>query len=79
MNGVLRFMAGMRLGDLEDSSTRHKYSDHCYEKKILQLAIEARVPYVVTRNVRDFDGAGRFGIGLIPPADFLKLIRQPQP
>ena len=49
------------------------------DEPILQLAIEARVPYVVTRNVRDFEGTGRFGIEIIQPADFLKLIRQSQP
>lgn len=49
------------------------------DEPILQLAIEAGVPYVVTRNVRDFDGAERYGIELIQPASFLKLIRQQQP
>ena len=46
------------------------------DEPILQLAIEARVPYIVSRNVRDFKGAERYGITIIQPADFLKLIRQ---
>jgi putative PIN family toxin of toxin-antitoxin system len=49
------------------------------DEPILQLAIEARVRYIVSRNVRDFDGAEKFGIEIIQPATFLKLIRQPQP
>lgn len=49
------------------------------DEPIFQLAIEARVPYIVTRNIRDFEGAERFGIVIIQPADFLKLLRQPQP
>lgn len=49
------------------------------DEPIMQLAIEARVRYVVIWNVRDFDGAEKFGIEIIQPADFLKLIRLSQP
>lgn len=46
------------------------------DEPILQLAVEARVPYIISRNVRDFEGADRYGINIIQPADFLNLIRQ---
>ena len=45
------------------------------DEPILQLAFEARVPYITSRNARDFAGAERFGIQVISPSDFLKLIR----
>ncbi|MCW5560250.1 MAG: PIN domain-containing protein, partial [Verrucomicrobiae bacterium] len=48
------------------------------DEPILQLAVEAGVRYVVSRNVRDFDGAGRFSIEILQPAAFLKLVRQPR-
>ena len=47
------------------------------DEPILQLAVEARIPYIVSRNIRDFEGAECYGITIIQPADFLKLIRQP--
>lgn len=46
------------------------------DEPILQLAIEAQVAYIVTRDVRDFEGAEHYGIHIIQPADFLHLIRQ---
>ena len=49
------------------------------DEPILQLAFEAGVRYVVTCNIRDFAGAERFGIEIVQPANFLKLLRQPQP
>lgn len=45
------------------------------DEPILQLAFEAQVPYIITRNARDFAGAERFGIQVISPSEFLKLIR----
>jgi predicted nucleic acid-binding protein len=45
------------------------------DEPILQLAFEAQVPYIVTRNARDFAGAERFGIQVMSPSEFLKLIR----
>jgi predicted nucleic acid-binding protein len=49
------------------------------DEPILQLAIEARVPYIVTRNAADFAGAEKFGVVIIAPASFLKLIRHSKP
>lgn len=46
------------------------------DEPIVQLDIEAGVPYIVSRNVRDFEGAQHYGITIIQPADFLNLIRQ---
>lgn len=41
---------------------------------VLDLAVAARCDYLVTFNQRDFAGAERFGIRVIPPGEFLKLI-----
>ena len=41
---------------------------------VLELAVEANCPYVVTFNLKDFRGVEAFGIKAILPADFLRLI-----
>ena len=41
---------------------------------ILELAAAASCRYIVTHNLRDFRGADRWGIGAVPPGEFLKLI-----
>ena len=42
---------------------------------VFEVAAAAQAQYIVTHNVRDFIGAGEFGITAIKPADFLALIR----
>jgi len=42
---------------------------------ILELAFAANCRYIVTHNVRDFDGAKQLGIAAIKPGEFLNLIR----
>lgn len=44
--------------------------DHLFE-----LAVAGSCKYVVTHNVRDFRGTERFGIEVVTPGNFLKLIR----
>jgi putative PIN family toxin of toxin-antitoxin system len=41
---------------------------------VLELAIASRSRYIVTYNGKDFVGAGRFGIEIVTPAEFLRLI-----
>jgi putative PIN family toxin of toxin-antitoxin system len=41
---------------------------------ILELAVAAQSAYLITHNIKDFVGAGRFGVRAITPADFLGLI-----
>ena len=41
---------------------------------VLELAIESGAAYVVTFNSRDFEGIQRFGVGVIGPADFLRIV-----
>lgn len=43
---------------------------------ILELAVAARCRYVVTHNLRDFQGMERWGIAAVTPGDFLKLIEK---
>ena len=41
---------------------------------VLELAVAAECEYIVTYNTRDFKGAGRFGVSIVPPINFLKAI-----
>jgi putative PIN family toxin of toxin-antitoxin system len=41
---------------------------------VLDLAVAAQCDYIITHNRRDFAGAERFGIGVISPGRFLRMI-----
>ena len=45
---------------------------------VLELAVEARVDYLVTFNARDFAGAERSGVRVIPPRDLLRKLEDSQ-
>ena len=42
---------------------------------LLELAVAARVEYVVTHNVRDFAGAAAHGVKAITPGQFLRVLK----
>lgn len=42
---------------------------------LLELAVEARADYIVTHNLRHFNGANQFGVTPISPGDFLRRLR----
>ena len=42
---------------------------------VLELAVAAKCPYIVTHNVGDFRKTTDFGINAITPRDFLELLR----
>jgi putative PIN family toxin of toxin-antitoxin system len=42
----------------------------------LQMAVEAKVPLIVTRNLKHLKEAERFGIEVITPAEFLAKLRK---
>ncbi len=44
---------------------------------LLELALAAGCPYIVTHNPRDFHGAEQLGVEAILPGDFLRLIMPP--
>ena len=44
---------------------------------VLELAINANCPYIVTFNIRDFRGSEAFGIQANTPAQFLALLGGP--
>ena len=46
------------------------------DEPIVQLAREAKVPYLVTHNVQDVRGAAQFGVRVVRPAEFLDLLRK---
>lgn len=41
---------------------------------LLELAVAAQAPYLITYNMSDFKGANKFNINIIKPGDFLNLI-----
>ncbi len=43
---------------------------------ILELAVQSQSDYVITYNKRDFSGIEQFGIGLLTPKEFLKLLEE---
>jgi putative PIN family toxin of toxin-antitoxin system len=45
---------------------------------VLEVAVEAGCDFIVTHNVRDFDGAERFGIRVVTPSNFLRLLEGPK-
>ena len=41
---------------------------------VLELAVESGCDYIVTFNGKDFVGADQFGVSVIPPKEFLRII-----
>jgi predicted nucleic acid-binding protein len=41
---------------------------------VLELAVAANCPFIVTFNTRNFGGAEQFGIRIVTPKEFLQLI-----
>ena len=41
---------------------------------ILELAIESESEFIVTYNIKDFEGVFQFGINVVNPKEFLKII-----
>ena len=41
---------------------------------VLEVAVKAQCDFIVTFNDRDFKGVEKFGLRIIKPTDFLKLI-----
>lgn len=44
------------------------------DELVLELAVVAGCPHVVTHNVRDFAGAERFGVTAVTPAEYLRTL-----
>jgi putative PIN family toxin of toxin-antitoxin system len=42
---------------------------------ILELAVASKTKTIVTHNLKDFKGVGKFGIKAIPPLEFLEVIK----
>ncbi|MEO7713979.1 MAG: PIN domain-containing protein [Gemmatimonadaceae bacterium] len=42
---------------------------------LLELAVEAGADFIVTHNLRHFNGADQFGVTPISPGDFLRRLR----
>jgi len=42
---------------------------------VIELAVAGRAQFIVTHNVRDFAGAAEYGIKVIRPHEFLRLLK----
>lgn len=45
---------------------------------VLEVAVEGGCDHIVTHNVRDFEGAERFGIRVVTPGAFLRFLEEPK-
>ena len=45
---------------------------------VLEVAVEGSCHHIVTHNVRDFAGAESFGIGVVTPGAFLRMLEEPK-
>jgi putative PIN family toxin of toxin-antitoxin system len=43
---------------------------------ILDLAVASQCNFIVTHNTKDFSGAEQFGIGVLNPREFLRIIEE---
>ena len=41
---------------------------------VLELAIESKSKFIITYNIKDFEGVSQFGINVINPKEFLQII-----
>ena len=44
------------------------------DELILELAVSAQCDYIVTHNLADFKGVAKFGIKVVTPREFLKIL-----
>jgi putative PIN family toxin of toxin-antitoxin system len=44
------------------------------DEMVLELAVKAGCQSIITYNTRDFAGVGQFGLNLLEPSEFLRLI-----
>lgn len=44
------------------------------DEMVLELAVNAQCNYIVTHNVRDFQGSDQFGVSVVSPKEFLRQI-----
>ena len=42
---------------------------------ILELSVASKTQTIVTHNLKDFKGIGKFGIKAIPPGEFLEVLK----
>ena len=81
---------GLTVGDVENflrylASVAHLQAIHFLLRPFLpdpdddmlfELAVAAGCKYIVTHNIRDFNGSERLGVQAITPGNFLQLTRR---
>jgi predicted nucleic acid-binding protein len=69
------------LDDLADRANRHAifylvrpFLSDPDDELILELAVASASGYIVTHNREDFRDAGRFGVAVLTPGEFLRIL-----
>ena len=79
-------LAGLRRADIDDiidylcRVAEHREIFYLWrpclkdakDDRVLELAVESEVDFIVTHNVRDFSGAEQFGVRVLTPQEFLR-------
>ena len=73
VHGFLRFLASQ--AHLQNISFLWRpFLSDTNDDMILELAVAARCPYILTHNVKDFAGSKQFGVQALTPREFLKTL-----
>ena len=71
VSGLVDYLCGVGRHQIIHFLWRPKLRDPA-DEFILELAVAARCDAIVTHNVRDFAGAGTFGVKVATPAAFIR-------
>ncbi|MBC8244747.1 MAG: putative toxin-antitoxin system toxin component, PIN family [Verrucomicrobia bacterium] len=76
VHGFLRFLASQ--AHLQNISFLWRpFLSDSNDDMILELAVAARCPYILTHNVKDFAGSDQFGVQALTPRKFLETLNNP--
>jgi len=81
---------GLEKGDIEDFldyictiANKRKiyylwrpYLKDLKDDMVLEVAVESGSDFIITHNIKDFPGAEDFGIKVLSPGDFLKIVEK---
>lgn len=73
IDAVLDYLCAVGHRQLIHFLWRPMLRDPC-DELVLEVAVAAGCPYIVSHNVKDFAGAEQFGVTVLPPAEYLRQI-----
>ena len=67
----------LALANRQSTPVRYRpMSSDADDEFILELAIESRAAYLVTFNIRDFKALERYGVHVVRPSEFLRIMEE---